>query len=193
MDHSITGFSKRNILERLTLVLLMGVPGSGKTTLANEILKGIWLVYLDNNFIADAFFLKTRTDPEYLSLRKNLYDVLYRVADENLRVCNSVLLDAPHVTQMQDEDWRKFISHLASRNKAELAVIRCFCSEKTLHRRITERAEMRDHWKLENWPEFLRREPLKVPIPFPHLEIDTDESLESNTKKITRFLFQKTD
>src|SRR5229473_148807 len=103
MDSSTAELSSRNPLERLSLVLLMGVAGSGKTTLATEILRSAWLVYLDNNFIADAFYSKTRTDPDYLKLRKNLYDILYRITEENLRVGNSVLLDVPHVTHIQNE------------------------------------------------------------------------------------------
>lgn len=191
MDNSALRLNERKPLQKTSLILLMGVPASGKTTMAKEILKRIWAIYLDNNFIADAFFSNTRTDPQYLDLRRNLYDVLYRITEENLMVANSVLLDVPHVTHMQDDKWRVAISERAARCGANLIVIRCFCSEETLHRRISARAEERDRWKLENWPEFVRREPLRVPIPFPHLEIDTEESVEGNAVLATRYILQQ--
>ena len=36
-------------------------------------------------------------------------------------------------------------------------------SPETARRRMTARAEPRDHWKLANWEEFLRRQPYDPP------------------------------
>jgi len=152
----------------------MGVPASGKTTLAKALLDRFVCVYLDNNFIADAFFSETRTDPQYIKLRLRLYDVLYRIAEENLQVGNTVLLDVPHVTHVRDAQWCSFIQSLADRSGARLIVVRCRCSEESLKERLEARGEPRDDWKLSNWREFMRREPLDVPIPFEHLDVDTD-------------------
>ena len=41
-------------MENKTLILVMGVPGTGKTTISKELIRLYHPVYLDNNFIADA-------------------------------------------------------------------------------------------------------------------------------------------
>jgi predicted kinase len=166
----------------------MGVAGSGKSTLSREILRRIWAVYLDNNHIADAFLPDTRNGPEYEKLRPGFYRALYNITEENLKLGTSVLLDVPHLKEVQTPEWRGFIKRLAIRTKAKMVAIRCLCSEKVLHARIRSRGEQRDRWKLENWKEFLEKEPVKVSIPFPHLDIDTEKDLSKNSRAAIRYI-----
>src|SRR5512132_1941271 len=110
----------------------MGVAGSGKTTLARSMVQRISAVYLDNNHIADVFFPSTRQGAYYNKLRPYFYRILYTIAEENLRLGESVLLDVPHIKEVQTRDWRDQIKALARRTRARLIAIRCFCSEATL-------------------------------------------------------------
>ncbi len=75
-DTTRTGVTQRLCLPTPALILVMGVPGSGKSTLAKAILRNLMCVYLDNNFVADAFFADTRTAPSYVELRPRLYEVI---------------------------------------------------------------------------------------------------------------------
>ncbi len=168
----------RTLLAHPTLILIMGVAGSGKTTLARAFLEKIAATYLDNNFLADAFFPDTRISPAYLELRPNLYRALYRIAAENLEVGNSVLLDAPHIRQARDPEWCQFLADLVRKTGSELVVIRCYCKEETLKRRLSERGAARDEWKLEHWEEHRAQEPPLAEIPFEHLDLDTTGSVE---------------
>ena len=83
----------KKIIDQSTLILVMGVPASGKTIIAKRILDKISAVYLDNNFIADAFFQNTRTDPEYVKLRPQLYNVLYNDLDLNKKYINKEVIE----------------------------------------------------------------------------------------------------
>jgi predicted kinase len=159
----------------------MGVAGSGKTALAKEVLRRISAVYLDNNHIVDAFFPDVRSGRSYEKLRPRFYEALYTITEKNLRVGNSVLLDVPHIKEVQTRKWQTFVKKLARSTKAKLVVIRCVCSGTVLRNRISRRGERRDRWKLKHWNEFLTREPINVPIPFPHLDINTEKSLLRNT------------
>lgn len=166
----------------------MGVAGSGKSTLAKEILRRLWAVYLDNNQIVDSFFPDTRSGQNYEKLRPRFYQALYTIAEENLRVGNSVLLDVPHVKEIQDSRWRRFIKRLAARTKSRIVVIRCLCSEKILYSRIRSRNAKRDLVKLKQWKKFLTTQPIDVAIPFPHLDIDTEKSLSASTDAAVRYI-----
>lgn len=166
----------------------MGVAGSGKTTLAKEILRRLWAVYLDNNHIVDAFFLDTRNGRAYERLRPSFYQALYTIAEENLKTGNSVLLDMPHVKEMQILKWRRFIKSLAARTNSKLVVIRCRCSEKVLRSRLKSRGEKRDRWKLDHWNEFLTEQPIDLRPLFAHLDIDTKMDLSKNVKAALRHI-----
>ncbi len=166
----------------------MGVAASGKSTLSRNILRRIRAVYLDNNHIADAFFPNTRNGKKYKQLRPSFYNALYKIAEENLRCGNSVLLDVPHTKDVQTNEWPALIKKLARRTKATLVTIRCVCSEQVLHTRISGRGELRDGWKLRHWRQFLAQEPIHVPVPFRHLDVDTERSLPHNVNTAISYI-----
>ena len=166
----------------------MGVAGSGKTTLAHEILNDFRAVYLDNNQIVDAFFPDTRNGRSYQKLRSNFYRALYAIAEANLNLGNSVLLDVPHVKEIQVPSWRRFIKRLSERTHATLVIIRCFCSEELLRSRLLSRGKTRDRWKLRNWREFLREQPIDVRIRAPHLDLDTHAPLARNARAAISYI-----
>jgi predicted kinase len=168
----------------------MGVAGSGKTTLAHQILQRVWAVYLDNNHIADAFFPDTRSGKNYEKLRPHFYKALYTIAEENLRIGNSVLLDVPHVKEIQDREWRRFIKDMAGRTNSQLVIIRCLCSERVLQSRILSRGEKRDRRKLSRWKAFSSAQPIDVAISYPHLDVDTEKSLSANTSAAVRYILK---
>lgn len=172
------------------LILIMGVAGSGKSELARAILAQVWAVYLDNNFLADAFFPGSRTDERYLAIRENLYTALYRITEENLKIGNSVLLDAPHIRQVLDPAWCRQIEELAEKAGAWIRAIRCSCSEAVLRGRLEARGEKRDISKIENWQSFLEEQPPRAPIPFPHLELDTEQPLKANVAQAVSYILK---
>lgn len=170
------------------LILMTGVAGSGKTTLAKKIVPRLWAVYLDNNLIVDGLFRDTRRGKAYESLRPYFYQSLYAITEENLKLRNSVLLDVPHVKEMQLAEWRRFIKRMTTRTKAQLVVIKCICSERTLRSRIRSRGEARDRWKLAHWKAFMREQPIQFPLRFPHIDIDTEKNLSNNVRTAIRYI-----
>ncbi|MGH7873360.1 MAG: AAA family ATPase [Candidatus Binatia bacterium] len=166
----------------------MGVAGSGKTTLAKKILRQVGATYLDNNHIVDAFFPDTRSGRSYKRLRPHFYRALYNIVEENLRLGNSVLLDVPHVKEMQNLEWRRFIRKLALRARAKLVVIRCICSEQTLRARLRSRAETRDRSKLVHWKKFLAEQPINAVLPVPHLDVDTEKISARSVGRSIRYI-----
>ena len=167
---------------------MTGVAGSGKTTLAGQVLRRLCAVYLDNNHVVDPFFPQTRAGKRSEQMRPGFYRALYTIAAENLRLGNSVLLDVPHIKEVQSKTWISLIRRIAERNHAKLVIIRCACNEQTLRDRLIKRSEPRDGSKLTRWKEFLITQPIRVPISVPHLEIDTEKSLSRNTTEVLRYI-----
>jgi predicted kinase len=181
---------RRRLHPKASLILVMGVAGSGKTTLAKEILRRLWAVYLDNNHIVDAFFPDSRNGRRYDKLRPCFYKALYTIAEENLERGNSVLLDVPHIKEVGNPEWQCFIKRLAARTNSKLVVIRCLCSERVLRSRLRSRGEKRDRWKLEHWKEFLREQPISTTVCFHHLDIDTEKDLSRNAHAAIRHILK---
>jgi hypothetical protein len=60
-----------------------------------------------------------------------------------------------------------------------------------LRERLEARGEERDRWKLEHWDAFLTEQPPRVPIPFPHLDIDTEQPLKANVARAVSYILRK--
>jgi len=174
------------VLSQRSLILVMGIAGAGKSTLARALCRRIHLTYLSTDPITDPFFPDTRESPEYHEMRPRIYEAMYRLAEENLSIGNSVLLDAPHLSQMKNPEGIEQIQGLAQKGHAHLSIIRCWCRDEELHRRITARGEQRDLPKLNNWSSFLMDQSICIPVD--HIEIDMEESLENNLLKVIDYL-----
>jgi predicted kinase len=180
--------TSRRSVKSPCLILLIGVAGSGKTTLAKRILRELQAVYLDNNHIADAFFPEARHGKRYEKMRPHFYQALYAIAQANLELGSSVFLDVPHVKEAQAPEWWRFMKTVAKRTHSGLVLIRCACSEEVLRARLIARGEKRDRWKLAHWDEFLRAQPIRVDMPEPHLELDTENPVAQNARAAIRYI-----
>src|SRR6476660_4878322 len=140
----------------LSLVLVLGAAGSGKTTFARQLVPKLGCFYLNTVPIADIFFPGDRDSPAYQAANPSIYRALYDIAFANLRLGNSILLDAPHVAQIRDPAWYAWISKETDRLAARLRIIRCFSDTETLRNRLRSRGETRDANKLGNWSEYIR-------------------------------------
>jgi predicted kinase len=170
------------------LVLIMGIPGSGKTTLARAVARETGLTLLNSDFLSDSFFSTSRTSVKYLSIRDSIYRGLYRTAKENLSVGNGVIIDAPHIKPMRSREWRDSLISLTSATGSELRIVRCYCNEEELRNRIATRAEARDAEKLTNWRDFISDQPIRDPIPLAHIDVDTHELIEDCVNAVLEYL-----
>ena len=113
------------------LVVMSGLPGSGKSTVAEG---------LSRHFSMPVFSV----DPiEAAMWRGGLprdqtgiaaYEVAVALADEQLRLGHSVIVDAVNPVEAPRAAWRE----LAARHRAQLKIIECVCADETIHRRRVE-------------------------------------------------------
>jgi predicted kinase len=164
----------------LSLILVLGAAGSGKTTFAQRLVPELGCVYLNSDTISEAAFPGDRDSPEYLKARPIIYRTLYDVAFANLKLGNSVLIDAPHVGHIGDPEWRAWVISEPERLGARLRVIHCVADENTRRSRLEARGEARDAGRLANWADYIASDPFRSPILLPHIEIDTAQDMQRN-------------
>lgn len=134
------------------LVILGGLPGSGKTTIARELAKRLGAVYLRIDTIEQAMFL-------WLDLPEDIgpagYIIAYKVAIDNLRIRNIVIADSVNPIEITRKDWRD----VATQAGTKYLEVEITCSDKTQHRHRVEsrEADIPGH-KLPTWQAVVDRD-----------------------------------
>lgn len=156
------------------LVLIAGGAGSGKTGLARELVRLVPnAVLLDKDRLLGAWVdavlvakgVGADRDNAYYwgTVRPLEYATLECVAFDHLELGKVVVIDAPLRPELMDPAWVARIRGECTRRQAGFTAVWVTVSTLTARRRMERRAEARDHWKLANWEEFLRRQPYDSP------------------------------
>lgn len=171
--------------DKKKLILVCGIPGSGKTTLAREVVKKINAFFIDKDDVQNSLTTK-RSGEYYESIRQSTYDIMFSIVASNIKLGKNVVMVAPLVKEMKAEGWREWLGHIKLIINADLKIIWCFADKNTIKNRLQKRGYPRDIEKLMNWEGFLAQEPIQVGIPFNHIKIDT--SKEYDIFKIIKFI-----
>lgn len=134
------------------LIILGGLPGVGKTTIARELARQIGAVHLRIDSIEQAIRASGVSDSTFYDAG---YRVAYAVAEDNLRVGRTVIADSVNPLQATRDAW------LAVGNAAQASVveIEVKCSDAGEHRRRVERRIVDiPGLRLPTWEEVVSRE-----------------------------------
>ena len=113
------------------LIVLGGLPATGKTTIARELARRIDAVHVRIDSIEQALS-ESRISPE--SMADAGYRVGYAVTEDNLRLGHTVIADSVNPWPLTREAW------LRVANRAQVAVVEVEveCSDAAEHRRRVE-------------------------------------------------------
>jgi predicted kinase len=131
------------------LVVLAGLPGSGKTTIARELARRVGAVHVRVDTIEQALrSLGREVGPEG-------YVIAYGVAADNLRIGRIVVADSVNPVQATRDAWRA----VGERSAARVADVEIVCSDRARHRsRIETRATDIEGLQLPTWQAVLDRD-----------------------------------
>lgn len=131
------------------LIILSGLPGAGKTTLARELALAAVAVHLRIDTVEQAL-RGARAD-----VKDEGYRVAYAVAEDNLRLGHVVIADSVNPWPLTREAWRS----VAERAGVPSVDVEVVCSDADEHRRRVEsRLPDIPGQRLPTWQEVLARD-----------------------------------
>ena len=147
------------------LIVLSGLPGVGKTTLAREVATATGAMHLRIDSIEQA--LRNAG----WNIEGEGYRVAYAVAEDNLRLGRTVVADCVNPWPLTRNEWQA----VANRAGVRTVNVEIICSDVDEHRRRVESrsADIAGH-RVPTWSEVLERD--YRPWDGDHLVIDTAQS-----------------
>jgi predicted kinase len=169
----------------LLIVLFCGLPGVGKTRLANELAPLINAVVLSTDKIRKELI----SSPTYTKEEKKLiYDVMLLIARylHNEADVNCIL-DATFNTE---ESRRTAIEKLASVSSEQIYIVECICPEDIVISRLKARKGDYSDADIEVYKKMKQvYEPVEENER--HIVIDTSQELKTNAEEIKTWIFGK--
>jgi len=152
------------------LIVVYGLPGTGKSAVANVIAKKTKAVILRTDVIRKRLFLR----PTYERWEKALvYKTMFLIADCLSKFKSPCILDAVFPRNLS----RKFAKEIAEKNKVPIFFVECICDENVIRQRMetrTKKKEMSD----ANFEIYLKLKKEWEPNKYKHFIIDTTDGSE---------------
>ncbi len=149
------------------LIVFAGLPGSGKSTVAEGLSRSLSIPLFSVDPIEAAMWRGGLTRAE---TGIAAYGVAIALADEHLRLGHSVIVDAVNPVEAPRAAWRD----LAAKYRADLKIIECICADEAVHRRrIEARIRNIDGMPEVSWARVLQRRAEYQPWTDQRLTLDT--------------------
>jgi predicted kinase len=165
----------------MKLIIFSGLPGAGKSTLAEAVAKTFGIPVFAKDWL-EATLLRSELKPIHAdkSLGFAGYELLTILAERQLMLGQSVILDSVAASQTIRGTWHE----LAEQYGAHYRVIECICSDESLHQaRLKERKRNIPGWHELEWSEVERVRGYYFPWEGEHLVLDMIYSFNENFLK----------
>lgn len=162
------------------IVLIGGIPGTGKTTLSKEISNCLGIPYFNKDLLESALIEKNSCSPQ--ELNGVGYVLMERIALSELKFGRSVILDCVASSKRVHEHWTSF-------KTKDIRYIECVCSDRELHKsRLESRERNIPSWYELTWSDIENILIGYEPCFEERLCIDSIKPLKENIKKVLKYV-----
>jgi predicted kinase len=168
-------------IEEPVLVILSGLPGSGKTTFAVKLGEALPAIVIESDFVRKTLFPK----PTYSGQEDRLIHAVARALMRHyLRTGHSVIADATNIAEWQ----RQILRRLAQLSRVPGIVVQTCAPEEVIAARLHHRSvhKKRSDFSEADWRVYQSMSGRAEPIRGPHLRVDTTQNLDRSVKRIGR-------
>jgi adenylate kinase family enzyme len=163
-----------------SIIIIGGVPGTGKTTLAELLSKEIEATCFSKDKLEAAILRRGIANKD--SLNGVGYELLSEIAKTELDHNRSVILDSVASSQRVLEFWPHIITQ-------KIYYIECICSDEELHKeRVEGRSRNITGWYEITWNDILKIKKSYQPFSENRLIIDSANDLSKNVAKAINYV-----
>lgn len=170
-------------LPQLTLILLCGLPGTGKSHLAALLRERLPLVRVASDHIRRVLFPEPRYTPaEHCAVHATCQELV----DQLLREGHSVVLDATNLAHRH----RQRYYQLAEQHGAKLLILHTTAAPEVIRRRLQERGEglLPAYDSAADWEIYQQYSEKMEPIRRPHRLVDTSGDLTPVVEDLVHYI-----
>ena len=159
----------------IALVVVSGLPGTGKSTVAEHIARAIGAAHLSKDIFEAALWRSGITRESGAGWAA--YEQLGAVAEAQLRVGLPVVLDSVTPNESIRSAWRD----IAARTGARFLAIECVCSDESVHRsRLDGRRRNISGWPEVTWEQVVEVRSRYEPWTADRLVLDAAAPMNDN-------------
>ncbi|HZA23652.1 MAG TPA: ATP-binding protein [Dehalococcoidia bacterium] len=163
------------------LVVLSGLPGTGKSHFARELVKRLPFIIVGSDRSRKALVSR----PKYTKgEHARVFAACHLLIEQLLGEGHGIIFDATNLT----EHFRQPLYEMAERTRAILLVVWFTASREVVRRRLDDRANGRseDNYSDADWLVYCRLRPGEEIITRPHLVVDSSEDICPALEEVVR-------
>jgi predicted kinase len=163
------------------LIIVCGLPGSGKSSLSKQLAKRFSAVHLNSDAIRKELFPKPSYSEEE---KKTVYMEMARQAGEILGRGNNVIADAT----FSRKEYRRVLDAVAARTGTAVFTIKCILHEGETRKRLEMRKMSGKNPSDADYDVYVKLKETFEPLEGPHLEVDYMRPKKEVLKKVEEFI-----
>ena len=168
---------------RPTLVLVSGLPGTGKSYFCRKLAERVPLLVLESDHLRRLLFSRpVYSRDESSRLFRAVHALLRDLLDQGMNVA----LDATNL----EEHHRERLYHIADQLNARLIIVRLKAPPEVVEQRLRNRTvglDRSDHSEAD-WDVYRKMEPVSEPIRRNHFQVDTSKDITLALEKVAHII-----